>query len=200
MMLPAGIASTVTMNLLPTRLNELGYALTYGGVANMMVGIGAVAGSLTLAWLASRGRELFYVILSAFVAIPFFLLYLIFMKYPTAIGFLLPFGFFAMALFPLIVSLARNARGVNLGFRMGIIVGGTWGMAHLVLMALSPIAEKFGIQTILNFIWLGYLVSAIISIILYRKSKSLAEGAAPQPIQPSACFTDTIVVEQQELK
>ena len=49
------------------------------------------------------------------------------MEQAAAIVFLLPFGFFAIALFPLIVSLARQARGVNLGFRMGLIVGGTWG-------------------------------------------------------------------------
>jgi FSR family fosmidomycin resistance protein-like MFS transporter len=203
MLLPAGISSAVMMSLLPSRLYELGYSLTYGGLANMMIGIGAVAGSLILAYLASNGRELFYVIIAAFITIPFFLLYLFWMEQAAAIGLLLPYGFFAMALFPLIVSLARHARGVNLGFRMGLICGGIWGAAHIVLMGLSPIAEKFGIQTILNFIWIGYLISAFIGIILYRKSlrcSMLADEDEIPSTRPIACFTDTMIAEEQELK
>lgn len=169
MMVPAGTASMMTLCLLPTRLHELGFSLIHGGMANMMIGVGAITGSLILARLASNGRELVCVTLSATLAIPFYLTYMFWMEKAAAIGFLVPFGFFAISIFPLMVSLARHARGRNLGFRMSLIVGGTWGVAHLVIISLSPIAEKYGIQSLLNFIWLGYLLSAIIGTVLYRK-------------------------------
>lgn len=203
MTLPTSAATTIIMSLLPTRLNELGYELTYGGSTNMMIGFGGIVGSLAIAQLAVRNRELFFATLSLCFAAPLFLLYLYFIKHTFAIGLMLPYGFFAVAPYPLIVSMARYVRGYSLGFRMGLIVGGIWGASHLILMALSPIAENFGVQTILNVVWLGYLVSALVGFMLYRKNFRFAaiQAAEPSPKErQSVCLSDTMIAEEQELK
>ena len=201
MFLPTGIAMTIIMSLLPTRLHELGYPLTYGGMTNMVIGVGGIIGSLTMAQLAARhrGRELRYVIWALIAAVPLFVLYLFRMEHVFAIGLMFPYGFFAAASYPLIVSMARYARGGNLGFRMGIIVGGVWGGAHLVLMAISPLVERLGVQAILNVIWVGFLFSAITGMVLYRKGLRAEISRDVEPAEPIVCFTDTMIAEPQEL-
>jgi hypothetical protein len=64
--------------------------------------------------------------------------------------------------------MARNSKGGNLGGRMGLIVGGVWGVASLVLMALGPVAEKYGVAIILNLSWSGYFLTALIGFIVFR--------------------------------
>jgi FSR family fosmidomycin resistance protein-like MFS transporter len=171
MVLPAGMATTMIMSLLPTRLNELGYSLSYGGMGNMIIGCGGIVGSLVIARRVDRGSrgELFYATASWLVGAPLFLLYLIWMEHPAAIGFLFPVGFFAVSAYPLVVSMARYARGMTLGSRMGLILGGTWGGAHIVLLVISPWIERIGVQAVFNVAWLGYVLAGLIGIMLYRK-------------------------------
>ena len=55
---------------------------------------------------------------------------------------------------------------------MGFIVGGVWGIASLVLLALGPLAERFGLAIILIFTPIGYCFSAIIGIWIIGKNQN----------------------------
>lgn len=170
MAVPVASSTTVIISLLPTRLNELGFALHLGATPVMLFGFGSVAGSLFWAYIANRKGELFCCMLSSLLAIPFFLVYLFLISHITAILLLLPAGFCAAAAYTLTVSMARQSRGTNLGRKMGIIGGGAWGTASLVLMVLGPIAEKFGVKIVLDFAWIGYLISGTIGLYTLLRS------------------------------
>lgn len=71
---------------------------------------------------------------------------------------------FMTAGYILTITLARRATGPNLGLRMAWIVGGNWGVANLVFMAVAPLAERFGTGLVLKFTPAGYLVSGIVAI------------------------------------
>ena len=138
--LMGAISTTIIFALLPTRLNELGFSLTFGGLCYLAFGLSWSLGSLLWANLARK------IVLILIIA-----------------------GSCSPAYFPLMVSLARHTTGMKLGQRMGFIIGGAWGTASLVLLAVSPLAEHFGLQTVLNWTPLGYLASALIVLSLLRK-------------------------------
>lgn len=49
--------------------------------------------------------------------------------------------------FPQLVVLARTAPGgPALGTRMGLVVGGTWGIAGLLLLLVGVAADRFGLR------------------------------------------------------
>ena len=59
--------------------------------------------------------------------------------------------FFAGALvgagFPQLVVLARSApNGPSLGARMGLIVGGTWGISGVILLGVGAMGDRFGLE------------------------------------------------------
>ena len=80
-------------------------------------------------------------------------------------------GFCSNAVYPLLVTMARYAIGPNLGRRMGLIVGGTWGIASVVLITLGPVADSFGAVAILKCTFAGYLLSGIIGLVIMYNSR-----------------------------
>jgi FSR family fosmidomycin resistance protein-like MFS transporter len=171
---PIAISATLLPALLPTALAEMGFKLSYGGMPAMMLGIGAIAGSLFWANMAKRfGQFRCLVVAAALAAIPA-AIYMALLKFPSAVILLLPTGFCGGAAYTLIVSLARYSRGLVLGQRMGIMVGGVWGVASLLLIATGPMADKFGTVAVLNFAWTGYAATAIIGVAngIYKKLKT----------------------------
>ncbi len=135
--IPAGISTTVFALLLPTRLAELGFELTWGGYSSTVYGLGAAAGAFTLGYLANRRDELKLAVITLFASVPVLAIYLLLIEHRAAIALLFGCGFAALGHFILIITLARHASGPNLGRRMGFIVGGTWGSAVLVFMILT---------------------------------------------------------------
>ncbi len=85
-------------------------------------------------------------------------------------------GFFGMSAYILTITLARHARGLNLGQRMAFIVGGTWGIANIVFLGLAPLAEHFGTAVILKCMPLGYLLSGLIALWV---KLTLSKGKSP---------------------
>jgi len=49
------------------------------------------------------------------------------------------------------------------------MVGGTWALANIVLMAFLPVAERFGTDVILKFVPLGYLLSGAFGLFILLK-------------------------------
>jgi len=170
MAVPAAISTTLIMSLLPTRLvEELHFELTFGGFSGMTLVGGGVMGSVFWAWLAHRFGYLLNATASVLLGIPFFLVYLAYIDRHGAVWLLAAGGFCTIAAYPLLVTLAKWARGVRYGLRLGLMVGGTWGVAGLFLAGMGPIADKVGVQPILRWFWLGYLISGVGGIwVLYQ--------------------------------
>lgn len=170
MALPAAISSTVVLLLLPTRLNELGFELTFGGFSSMIFGLGGTLGVFIWAAIAQKKGELPCSILAFLLAVPLLVVYLALLERRMAVWILFGLGFCAMSGYVLIVTIARYAIGLRLGQRMGFIVGGSWGLAIVVFMALTPAAERYGTHLILKFMPLGYLFSGAFGFYIMLKN------------------------------
>lgn len=173
MAIPASISTMIIVSLLPTVLNELDFKLTFGGLSTMMFGLGGAFGSFLWATLADRKGELRCAILAFFLAIPFLVIYLMFLNYAAAIWLLFGAGFFTTSAYILMITLARHAVGFGLGRRMGFVVGGTWALADIVFLGLLPVAERFGSDVVLQFVPLGYLFSGILGIFMLPRSQNV---------------------------
>ena len=172
MAMPAAVSTMILASLLPTVLNEIGFKLTFGGLSATMFGLGGAVGSFIWANLADKKGELRCTILAHFLAIPFLVVYLMFLDRAAAIWLLFGAGFFTVAAYILIITLARHAIGFGLGRRMGIIVGGTWAFADLVFLGLLPIAQNFGSDLVLKFSPIGYFISGVLGLFILFKTRN----------------------------
>jgi FSR family fosmidomycin resistance protein-like MFS transporter len=171
MAIPAGISTTILVSLLPTRLNELGFGLTFGGFSATMFGLGGALGSFVFAAIAHRKGELLCSTLALFLVLPLLLAYLTFIDSRAAVWMLFGAGSCAVSAYILMITLARNAAGPTFGLRMGLMVGGTWAVANAIFLALTPVAEHFGTHTLLKFTPLGYLLSAVFGLYIILKAR-----------------------------
>ena len=176
MAMPAAVSTTIIASLLPTALNELGFELTFGGLSATTFGLGGAMGSFVWAHVAHRKGELKCSVAALFLAIPFIVSYLIFINSRMAIWVLFGAGFCAISAYILMITLSRSAAGLTLGQRMGFMVGGTWGLAYVVFMALLPAAEHFGSDVVLKFSPLGYLLSGIFGLSIMLKDNPFTTG------------------------
>jgi FSR family fosmidomycin resistance protein-like MFS transporter len=174
MAMPAAVSTTIIVSLLPTALNELDFELTFGGLSATTFGLGGAIGSFVWAHIAHRKGELKCSVVALFLAIPFIVPYLIFINNRMAIWVLFGAGFCAISAYILMITLSRCAAGLTLGQRMGFMVGGTWGLAYVVFMALLPVAEHFGSDVVLKFSPLGYLLSGIFGLHIMLKARRSA--------------------------
>lgn len=169
MAIPAAVSTTIFVSLLPTRLNELGFELSFGGFSATMFGLGGALGSFVFAAIAHRKGELLCSTLALFLVLPFLLAYLTFIDSRAAVWMLFGAGSCAVSAYILMITLARNAAGPTFGLRMGIMVGGTWAVANAIFLALTPVAEHFGTHILLKFTPWGYLLSAGFGLLLILK-------------------------------
>jgi len=169
MAMPAAVSTTIIASLLPTVLNELGFELTFGGLSATMFGLGGAVGSFIWAHVAHKKGEFKCSVAALFLMIPFLVLYLVFINSRMAIWILFGAGFCAVSAYILMITLSRQAKGLTLGQRMGFMVGGTWGLAYIVFMALLPAAEYFGSDVVLKFSPLGYLLSGAFGLYVMLK-------------------------------
>lgn len=165
----AAISTAVIVWLLPQRLHQLGFELTFGGLTVMFFSLAGGFGSFLWAAVAHKKGELktAYTVLAA--GLPFFIAYDILICYKAAVWLLFIASFCCFGVYPLMVTLGRYAKGLTLGRRMGLIVGGIWLISSLFPMILAPIAERIGMQTILVSANMGYLLSAILGLYIHRK-------------------------------
>jgi len=174
MAVPAAVSTTIIASLLPTVLNELGFDLTFGGLATTVFGLGGAVGSYVWAHVAHKKGELKCSVAALFLVIPFLALYLVFINSRMAIWLLFGAGFWAISAYILMITLSRQAAGLTLGQRMGFMVGGTWALAYLVFIPLLRAAEHFGSDVILKFSPLGYVLSGAFGLYIMLKVRSPA--------------------------
>ncbi len=137
----------VIQALLPTYLNGYGFSLIFGGVSAMLFGAGAGLGAFATSFIVRRHSTLRVIQLEIAAGIPLLLLYLLL----AGQGWAAVLVFFAGALvgagFPQLVVLARSApNGPSLGARMGLIVGGTWGISGVILLGVGAMGDRFGLE------------------------------------------------------
>ena len=168
MTIPAAVATTLIVALLPSRLSELEFELTFGGLSVMAFSMAATIGSFFWASIANKKGELPCAIIALFLGVPLLLIYTTMMHTRTAVWLLSAGSFCAAASYPLMVTVARNATGPNLGRRMAFILGGVWGAAGIALRLSAPIAENFGLETVILFAPAGYILSAVGLIIVLK--------------------------------
>jgi hypothetical protein len=176
MAIPATAAPTLLCALLPQRIHQLGFTLDFGGLTVMFLVGGTVLGTFFWSWIAHKKGELAASIASLLLGIPFLYAYLLLMKNNYALAFLFIGGFNSGSAYPLIVTLARYAKGFSLGGRMGLVIGGAWGAASLILWMTAPVAERFGTGPILLATPMFYLFAAVIGlnmVMLKRKNRML---------------------------
>lgn len=184
MAVPAAVSTTVVLALLPTNLNELGFKLTFGGFSATMFGLGSTVGPFVWAAIAQKKGELPCSALAFLLCVPLLAAYLLMTSSTTAVWMLFGLGFCSMSAYILIITIARHAsmarpgsRGeLSLGRRMGLIVGGTWGLANLIFLALVPVAEHYGTDLVLKFMPLGYLFSGAFGLYIMSRNRQQAHS------------------------
>lgn len=180
MALPVTLASTVIVGLLPSRLNELKFPLEFGGFSTLLLIGGGVIGSLFWGWVAGRLGEHRCIVLALLMGIPFLVLHGWFMQHEWAAWLLVVGGFGVIPPYPLMVNMARHSRGLKLGSRMAMIVGGAWGLSGVFFIGIGALADKVvGLQNVLNWAWVGYLVAAMVAVwLIYKSSKITSKSAS----------------------
>ena len=169
--------SQIQATLLPSHLHEeAGYSLSFSGFSFTLFGIGGMVGAIVWGALAPRIGHLRVVLFATLLGAPLTLLYLLLAPHTKAAAGLLAFtGFVVYTGFPLCITLARySSSSLRFTQRMGLISGGSWGIAAVVLWILGPISEHTGMGPLLHLIWVGYLASVVMALIEIRRQKPVA--------------------------
>jgi MFS family permease len=174
--LPAATSTTVILQLTPTYLHERGFDLTFGGFSTAMFGWGSTIGPFLWTAVAHRKGDLPSSIWAFLLSFPFIVLYLVFSGSAAAAWLLFGVGFSSMSAYILTIALARESRGANLGRRMALIVGGTWGIATIAVMILAPVADWVGTGPVLKLTPAGYILSALCAYWVLRQHPQPAHG------------------------
>jgi FSR family fosmidomycin resistance protein-like MFS transporter len=172
--------SQIQATLLPSHLyKEAGYSLSFSGLSFTLFGVGGMVGAITWGALAPRLGHLRVLLFTTATGAPLTLLYLLLAPHTKLAAALLTFtAFIVYTGFPLCITLARYADSrLRFGQRMGIISGGSWGIAAVVLWVLGPLSEHTGLGPLLHLVWVGYLVAAgtVLWLTLHLRT-SLARG------------------------
>lgn len=173
MAIPATTAAMLLVFLLPTRLNELGFDLPYGGFSTMLFGIGGAIGAIIWSIIANKKSTMKYSVISVISGIPFILAYIMLMEYRASLVLILVGSFCSWSCYPLLVSVSKYGPGPSLGMRMGLMVGGSWGVSCLIETSLILLEGhfNFGIFPLLLLVPACYMITAVIGIILMRMYK-----------------------------
>lgn len=162
---------TVTIQaLLPSYLVMLDFALSFGGFSAMLFGIGSAIGSITIGFLVRKHRCAPFVLNGLALGIPTLQVYFLVAQYSAACLLIMLGGLLASSCYPLLVSMSRNAEGsLPMSTRMGLIVGGTWGLAGVALLVIGQIASRIGLAPVMHLSWFFYSFSLIAALLTMKK-------------------------------
>ena len=113
-----------------------------------------------MGYLAHRKGEIRYIVPMLFASVPLMAAYILLLDRKWAVLILPGVGFAVAGSYPLIVSLAKKARGPSLGHRVALIVGGAWGTAAVVLLISGMVADHIGIHRVLHLTYVCAALSA----------------------------------------
>jgi MFS transporter, FSR family, fosmidomycin resistance protein len=167
----AGSASSVLVWAIPQALNKAGFELTFGGFSVMLFSLAGGIGGMLASRRASIKGELIMCVWMLAAGAPFGFLYPALITHRGSAALIAVAGLLCYGAYPLMVSMARQCRGGNLGKRMGLIVGGTWLIAGFMPRLMAPLAQKMSLNFVLFLAPLGYLVAAGMCWYLWTKMK-----------------------------
>lgn len=165
----AACSVQILMWILPQHLSACGADLTLGGRTVSLFSLAGGAGGILMSRYAQRDGELKLIRRMLLCGIPFIIAYLFLIRYAWAVGLLCAGGFFCFGTYPLMVSVGRSCAGLNLGGRMGLIVGGVWLAAGVFPLLLGPVADRFGTPAVLFCVPLGFVLSLVLTLKTKRK-------------------------------
>ena len=157
--------STLVQSLLPTFMHDInGFNLKIGGLAALLFGLGSALGSVAGGIISRKIRPSTLTMFNLASGVLLLLLYFALSRYIWALAILFFAGFTASSSLPLLVVMARFASAkIVIGLKMGIMVGGSWGAAGIVLLGFSLLVEKVGLK---NSMWIAcsfYLIAFLIA-------------------------------------
>ena len=164
----AGTSTAVLMWILPQKLHAMG--IDTPTVPLFMLGGGV--GSFVLGWAAGKIGELGIATWGILSATILLIAYILLLGHPASVYVLIAVGFVGFGTYPLMITAAKSIAGPGLGKRMGMMVGGVWGVANLIVMALGPVAQSYGLDGIFYGTPIGYLLSAVVGIYLIFRVKT----------------------------
>jgi FSR family fosmidomycin resistance protein-like MFS transporter len=167
----AGSASSVLVWAIPQAIDKAGFELTFGGFSVMLFSLAGGVGGMLISRRAARQGELKMCIWMLAAGVPFGFLYPGLITHHWSAVLIAVTGLLCYGAYPLMVSMARQSRGGNLGRRMGLIVGGTWLIAGFMPRLLAPVAQKTSLNFVLLLAPLGYLIAAGMCWYLWMKMK-----------------------------
>ena len=168
MALVSAVGAFMLLWFVPQRLNELGFSLGFGGFSLMMFTLASAAGSFYWGRLAHRKGHLSCTLYALSVNLPLIILYLALIDKAWAVVFISVIGFFGAGAYVVMVTMARQAVGLKIGQRMGLLVGGTWAVAGAVALV---VAKFLNSAMLLNLSPVCYIISLIIGLWIYGKNK-----------------------------
>ncbi len=162
----------IIQGLLPSYLAELDFSLGFGGFSGTLFGLGAGLGAFGTSFLIRRVPVIRCLALEILIGIPVLVCYLLLAGYAAA-AVLVPFaGLLVGAGFPQLVVLARTAPGkLALGARMGMIVGGSWGIAGIALLLAGVIGKYFMLRSAMFLAPAAFAGAFCMLLILGRRGK-----------------------------
>jgi len=157
----------IMQGLLPSYLADYGYSLGFGGLSGTLFGLGAGIGAFTTSFIIKRVPVIRCLKIEIAAGIPVLMLYLILAGNPWAAFLAAPAGILVGAGFPQLVVLARTAPGrLALGPRMGMIVGGTWGIAGITLLLAGFVGKYLTLQAAMFLAPLCFAAALVMLFIL----------------------------------
>lgn len=179
MALAATSAFVILVFLLPTRLQQLDFDRNFGGLSTMLFGMGGAIGGLMWSVIANKKGQILISTITFSLGLPVMLVYMLVINNGWAVYLLFFAGFCSWAGFPLLVSVSRKARGLTFAMRMGLMVGGTWGVSAAFEMLLVWMSKPLNISvnTLLYFIPLCFTIASFLGlmIMLDRRKKGLTQ-------------------------
>jgi MFS transporter, FSR family, fosmidomycin resistance protein len=164
----AGTSTAVLMWITPQKLRLLG--IDSPMVPLFMTGGGI--GSLVLGWVAGKIGELSIAAVGLLSATVLLIAYTLSVSHEGAIYLAIGVGFVGFGTYPLMITAVKSIAGPGLGQRMGLMVGGVWGVANIIVMALGPVAKQYGLDGIFYCTPIGYCLAAILGLILLFRVKT----------------------------
>lgn len=147
--------------LTPTLFKEIYGSEGLGGDASFILGLAGGASSYLYAWLADRGNPFRIALVAQLASLPAMLGFFMVDHAILRIVMVGLIGLTAGGVFPLIASLSRTARGLNIGMRSSLILGGVWGVASLMNLGLAKLTDYgYSLETVMRSIMLGPIVIA----------------------------------------
>lgn len=164
---------TITIQaLLPSYLVALDHPLSFGGFCAMLFGAGSAAGSIAIGFLVQKYRTAPFVLGGLLLGIPVLFLYFLLAGQTAACLLIFLGGLLASSCFPILVPLARGASGsLPMSTRMGLIVGGSWGIAGIVLLGIGQLAARFGLAPVMHLSWVFYLLALLTTWATMRRPR-----------------------------